>query len=126
MVEIAARPMMIEAPIYTADDVRWESYEELAAFLAKHAEAGAEPEIFRNERGEWVRWWPMDDPDVKRINPETGALESRRYFVQRRVALSQEEATRILRQARLALALATRQVLQNALSILGVSQPVSM
>jgi arginyl-tRNA synthetase len=31
-----------------------------------------------------------------------------------------------LRQARLALALATRQVLQNGLSLLGVSQPVSM
>jgi arginyl-tRNA synthetase len=30
------------------------------------------------------------------------------------------------RQARLALALATRQVLQNGLSLLGVSQPVSM
>jgi arginyl-tRNA synthetase len=31
-----------------------------------------------------------------------------------------------LRLARLALALATRQVLQNGLSLLGVSQPVSM
>jgi arginyl-tRNA synthetase len=31
-----------------------------------------------------------------------------------------------LRAARLALALATRQVLQNGLSLLGVSQPVSM
>lgn len=93
MVEIAQRPLTIESPRVTARDVRWESYEELAAFLAEHAAPGAEPEVFKNEAGQWVRWWAVDDPDTKRINPETGALETRTYHVQRRVALSYDEAT---------------------------------
>lgn len=92
MVEIAERPMMIESPRVTARDVRWESYEELVEFLAEHAEPGAEPEVFRNEQGQWVRWWAIDDPDTKRINPETGALENRTYHVQRRVALQADTA----------------------------------
>lgn len=87
MVEIAERPMMIESPRVTARDVRWESYEELVAFLAECDGPGADPQVFRNEQGHWVRWWAVDDPDTKRINPETGALENRTYFVQRRVAL---------------------------------------
>ena len=87
MVELAVRPLLIESPSVTARDVRWESYEELAEFLASHAEPGAEPEIFKNEDGQWVRWWAVDDPDTKRINPQTGELETRTYYVQRRVAL---------------------------------------
>lgn len=88
MVEIAERPLMVESPRVTARDVRWESYEELAAFLAECDGPDAEPQIFRNEQGHWVRWWAVDDPDTKRVNPETGALENRTYFVQRRVALA--------------------------------------
>ncbi len=94
MVEIAARPLMIESPRVTAQDVVWESHEEVAAFLAQHDAPGAEPQIFKNDRGEWVRWWLMDDPEHKRINPVTGIVESRQYSVQRRVALSYAEATR--------------------------------
>lgn len=94
MPEIMARPLVIESPRVTAGDVRWESYEELADFLASHAEPGADPEIFQNERGEWVRWWSVDDPDTRRFDPATGELVSRRYDVQRRVALTQEEARR--------------------------------
>lgn len=92
MVEIAARPLMIESPRVTAADVVWESYEELARFLEQHAAPGAEPELFRNERGEWVRWWLTDDPDNKRVNPDTGLVESREVEEPRRVALSQAEA----------------------------------
>jgi len=85
--------MMIESPRVTARDVRWESYEELAAFLAQHDPAGAEPQIFQNDRGHWVRWWAMDDPDQKRFDSSTQTLQSRRYYVQRRVALQVDDET---------------------------------
>lgn len=91
MVEIAARPQMIESPRLTADQVVWESYEEVQSFLSAHG-VSDDDNIFRNERGEWVRWWLVDDPDNKRVNPETNLLESRQMFVQRRVALSIAEA----------------------------------
>lgn len=87
MVAIAERPMMIESPAVTARDVHWESYEEVVAWLARCDGPDAEPQVFRNDAGHWVRWWAIDDPDTKRINPETGALENRTYHVQRRVAL---------------------------------------
>lgn len=92
MVGIAERPLMIESPRVTASDVTWESYEELAGFLEGHAPPGSEPAIFKNDRGEWVRWWIVDDPETKRVNPETGAVESRQVYVHRRVALTQAEA----------------------------------
>ena len=91
MVEVAQRPQMIESPRITADSVVWESYDELVQFLARHAEPGAEPEVFQNERGEWVRWWLQDDPEHTRVNPANGLVESRQVYVQRRVALSQAE-----------------------------------
>lgn len=93
MVEIAQRPQMIESPRLTADQVVWESYEEIEAFLRSHG-VSDDDNIFRNERGEWVRWWLEDDPDNKRVNPDTNLLESRQVYVQRRVALSVAEAVK--------------------------------
>lgn len=93
MVEIADRPRMIESPRITAADVVWESYEEIVSFLASHGVSGDDT-IFQNERGEWVRWWLTDDPDNKRFNPQTGIVEARQVYVQRRVALTQADAVK--------------------------------
>lgn len=94
MVEVATRPMMIESPRITAADVVWESHAEIVEFLAQFAAPGDEPQVFQNERGEWVRWWLVDDNENKRINPVTGLIEARQFSVQRRVALSVAEATK--------------------------------